>query len=591
MPLPHWRCDAVDVRAYNREVYTRLSKGRHRWTVPVTSAEIAAARKGEWSIQLTDTKVVPAEWFPSDLRGRTVLCLAAGGGQQGPILAAAGAAVTVLDVCPAQLEMDRLVADREALDLDMVVGDMADLSMFADESFDLVILPGANSYIPDIKPLWQEAYRVLRGGGTLLAGFDNPVVYIFDYEQAWRGTLVARYAIPYSDLTSVTEEERRRRRNADIALEFGHSLDDQIGSQIAAGFIITGFFEDYLQDEPSSNYLPNSVATRAVKLGRDAATHAALGAKATSNSPPVGWWYENGIPNTIVQGLRVRTLHSETSPFQRIEILEHEHLGRILALDGLIQVTEADEFVYHEMLVHVPLLGTDRAVRQGRPGSVLIIGGGDGGALREVLRHPWVTRVVMVELDEAVVRCARAFLDLGADFGDPRVTIVFGDGADYVRSAEAHTRPFDVAIVDSCDPDGPSEVLYSADFYRSLSACLGPNGVVCQQLGLPAVQRETFTDGARQLRTVFGHCDIYRAAIPSYIGGEMAFALATRDGRRCNRPAKRFVGRHYNPAVHAAAFALPTWWREALEKKGRVDSGGGHPAIEAEVTAGRDRPK
>jgi spermidine synthase len=572
----------VDPLAYNREVYTRLSKSRHRWCVPVSAAEIAAARKGEWSIQLTDTKMVPAEWFPGNLLGLKVLCLAAGGGQQGPILAAAGASVTVLDACTAQLDMDRLVADREALDLDTVVGDMADLSMFADESFDLIVLPGANSYIPDVKPLWQEAYRVLRAGGMLLAGFDNPVVYVFDYEEAWRGTLVARYAIPYSDLTSVTEAERQRRRNADIAVEFGHSLDDQIGSQIAAGFTITGFFEDYLQDEPSSKYLPNSMATRAIKPGQGAGTLA---------MPPAGWWYEKGIPETIVQGLRVRSLHSERSPYQHIEILEHEQLGRILALDGLIQVTEADEFIYHEMLVQVPLLGAWRAGRQKRPRTVLIIGGGDGGALREVLRHAWVTRVVMVELDEAVVRCARTFLQLGADFADPRVTTVFGDGADYVRSSEARAHAFDAAIIDSCDPEGPSEVLYSTEFYRALSACLRSDGVVCQQLGLPGLQPETLFAGTQRLRAAFGHCDVYRAAVPTYLGGEMAFALATRDGRRCDQPAKSFIGRHYNPAIHAAAFALPTWWHAALEKKAARTASAGLASSGARPPPGRRPPR
>src|SRR5262249_39665032 len=160
----------------------------------------AAARRGDWAIVLTPTRPVPRDWF-GDLAGRNVLCLASGGGQQGPILAAAGARVVVLDQSPAQLQRDRDVAAREGLSLAAVEGDMRDLSRFADGSFDLVFHPVSNCFVPDVRPVWREAFRVLRPGGALLAGFSNPTLYVFDDALANKGELVVRHAIPYSDLT------------------------------------------------------------------------------------------------------------------------------------------------------------------------------------------------------------------------------------------------------------------------------------------------------------------------------------------------------------------------------------------------------
>ena len=150
-----------------------------QWSSPVGAEVIAAARRGEWRLRLTETKFAPREWFP-DVRGLEVLCLASGGGQQAPTLAAAGARVTVLDNSPRQLAQDRFVAERDSLDLTAVEGDMADLSAFADESFGLVYHPVSNLFVPDVRPVWREAFRVLRRGGVLLAGFLNPVLYLFD---------------------------------------------------------------------------------------------------------------------------------------------------------------------------------------------------------------------------------------------------------------------------------------------------------------------------------------------------------------------------------------------------------------------------
>jgi SAM-dependent methyltransferase len=194
-----------------------------------------------------------------------VLCLASGGGQQGPILAAAGASVVVLDQSPAQLGRDREVARREGLDLEAVEGDMRDLSRFAGGRFDLIFHPCSNCFIPDVRPVWREAYRVLRPGGALLAGFVNPLLYVFDDAEAEQGRLVPRHTIPYSDTEQLSDEERRRFTDADEPLVFGHTLEDQIGGQLGAGFVLAALFEDRDPAHPLSRHIAAFVATRAVK--------------------------------------------------------------------------------------------------------------------------------------------------------------------------------------------------------------------------------------------------------------------------------------------------------------------------------------
>jgi len=256
----------MDVREHNRDAWDRRVTTGNAWTIPVTSEQVAEARAGRWSIILTPTKPVPTDWYPP-LEGADVLCLASGGGQQGPILAAAGGRVTVLDNSPKQLERDRAVAERDGLELRTVEGDMRDLSAFEDASFDLIVHPVSNCFIPDVRPVWQEAFRVLRPGGRLLSGFCNPLVYMFDPILEQEGALLVRYSIPYSDLEALTPEERKELYGDDDAIEFGHSLTDQIGGQIDAGFSIQGFYEDRTPDDTLSPYADGFVATLAVKAG------------------------------------------------------------------------------------------------------------------------------------------------------------------------------------------------------------------------------------------------------------------------------------------------------------------------------------
>jgi SAM-dependent methyltransferase len=256
----------VNILEYNRRAWDREVERKNPWTVPVGPEVVAAARRYEWEIVLTPTRRVPREWFP-DLRGLEVLCLASGGGQQGPVLAAAGAKVTVFDNSPRQLEQDRIVAEREGLEIATIQGDMADLSAFDDRRFGLVLNPASTCFVPDVRAVWREAARVLRPGGALLAGFANPVGYLFDFELAERGVLEVRHTIPYSDLVGRPEEEIRRQIEGEEPVEFGHTLEDLIGGQLAAGLVITGFFEDVAPDDAISARIPTFIATRAVKGG------------------------------------------------------------------------------------------------------------------------------------------------------------------------------------------------------------------------------------------------------------------------------------------------------------------------------------
>ncbi len=254
----------MDIEKYNREAWDREVEGGNPWTRPVGPEEVARARNGDWALQLTCTKKVPRDWF-GEVRSKEILCLASGGGQQGPILAAAGARVTVLDNSPKQLEQDREVAGREGLEIRLEQGVMEDLSRFAAGSFDLIFHPVSNVFAAEVPPVWRECFRVLRPGGSLLAGFANPVMYLFDEEELESGFPLMRYSIPYSDLADKPEEKLEPYLASGKPLEYGHSLEDQIGAQIEAGFTISGFFEDIDPESEIAKFTPSYLATRADK--------------------------------------------------------------------------------------------------------------------------------------------------------------------------------------------------------------------------------------------------------------------------------------------------------------------------------------
>ena len=257
----------VDIAQYNRWAWDQQVAKGNRWTRPVTEDVIAEARVGRFEIVLTPMRPIPREWL-DPIRGKRVLCLASGGGQQAPILAAAGGRVTTVDNSPRQLQQDQLVANREGLEIRTILGDMRDLSMIDDCTFDLVIHPCSNGFVDDVRQVWKEASRVLRPGGSLLSGFANPIVYMFDYEALEAGALKVKHKIPYSDVRELSAAQQQKIRDDGEPLMFGHSLEDQLGGQTDAGLMITGFYEDRVTTGPEARlceYIAIYAATRARK--------------------------------------------------------------------------------------------------------------------------------------------------------------------------------------------------------------------------------------------------------------------------------------------------------------------------------------
>jgi len=255
----------INVERFNADAWDHHVEIGIEWTIPVSSDQIEKARNGEWSVILTATRPVPMDWF-LPMKGADVLCLAGGGGQQGPIFAAAGANVIVYDNSPAQLKQDEMVAKRDGLKLKTMLGDMRDLSQFADESFDMVFHPVSNCYVSEVQPIWEESYRVLRPGGVLLAGFVQPLQYIFDFEKWEQGELVVTKKLPYSDVLDSSDEAIDAYVANQTPLEFSHYLEELIGGQMKAGFVLSGYYDDRDSSDILSEHIPVYSATRAIKM-------------------------------------------------------------------------------------------------------------------------------------------------------------------------------------------------------------------------------------------------------------------------------------------------------------------------------------
>lgn len=252
---------------HNRRAWNHGAMADSVWARPVDEASITRARAGNWEVLLTPKIPVPRTWFGS-LVGKDVLCLASGGGQQAPILAAAGARVVSFDLSDEQLRKDQLVAERHQLSIRCIRGDMTDLRCLADASFDLIFHPASNVFVADLEPVWRECHRVLRLGGGLLSGFMNPSVFLFDHDEAdATHQLAVKYSLPYSDQASLSPSKLQAKLDAQEPLEFSHSLTAQIGGQIEAGFVIAGLYEDHWLDDTwlFSNLSPICIATRAVR--------------------------------------------------------------------------------------------------------------------------------------------------------------------------------------------------------------------------------------------------------------------------------------------------------------------------------------
>ena len=248
----------------NRQAWDEVAQAGDQLYHGVSTEQIAAARQGEFRIIVTPTISVPLDWF-GELQQRDVLALACGGGQQAPLLAAAGANVTVFDLSPKQLERDREIATRESLDIKTVAGDMRDLSVFADQSFDLILNPTSVCFCPEVLPVWREAFRVLRPGGCLITGFHQPLYYLFDKFEMDDEVLKVVHKIPYSDF-DLSEEDRDALLGDVRPVEFSHTLDELVGGQLKTGFQITNFYTDRWGGEDRlSELIDLFMATRAVK--------------------------------------------------------------------------------------------------------------------------------------------------------------------------------------------------------------------------------------------------------------------------------------------------------------------------------------
>ena len=276
------------------------------------------------------------------------------------------------------------------------------------------------------------------------------------------------------------------------------------------------------------------------------------------------WLNETLYPDWGQRFRFVRQLARVKSAFQDIAVFETESHGRVLTLDGVIQITERDEFVYQEMLTHVPLLA------HGNAKNVLIIGAGDGGVLKHVLMHKGVERAVMAEIDGEVIRLSKEFLPgIGGDaWNDPRAEVIVGDGIDYVKRAP--DAAFDVIIVDSTDPIGVGEVLFTDEFYQNAARILSASGLIVNQCGVPFMQADELRETSARRAQFFPHVTAYVAAVPTYVGGYMTLGWAGKDAAltqispeviAARAEAAGIAGKseYWTPHVHVAAFWLPPY--------------------------------
>lgn len=263
------------------------------------------------------------------------------------------------------------------------------------------------------------------------------------------------------------------------------------------------------------------------------------------------WFTEKQTQALALSCLVKRTIHSERTPYQELSVIETEQYGRMLVLDGLVMLTEVDEFVYHEMMSHVPM-----AIHPA-PRDVLVIGGGDGGTVREVLKHQGVQRVTLAEIDARVVEAARQFLPtLSSALDDPRLVLAIGDGVEHVRF---HTGTYDVILVDSTEPIGPAAGLFATEFFRMAAAALRPGGLLVAQTESPFLNADLIRQTHLNMQAAFPFLRLYLASIPTYPSGLWSFTLAAgADAPYLDpRSLSGLVTRYYSREVHRAAFALP----------------------------------
>ncbi len=269
------------------------------------------------------------------------------------------------------------------------------------------------------------------------------------------------------------------------------------------------------------------------------------------------WFTEKQTPSLALSCLVKSTIYREKTKYQDLAILDTVEYGRMLTLDGIIMTTEKDEFFYHEMITHVAMH------THACPEQVLVVGGGDGGTVREVLKHPTVSRVVLAEIDEGVVNAARKYLPtLSQGLSDPRVEIRITDGILYVRE---HPGEFDVVIVDSTDPIGPGEVLFTREFYQDVAKALKDGGIMVAQTESPVNNKNLIQKIHRNLQGIFPLVRLYLGPVPTYPSGLWSYTICSKGPDPVAVPDEKFLAletKYYTPEVHRSAFALPLFVKE-----------------------------
>lgn len=276
------------------------------------------------------------------------------------------------------------------------------------------------------------------------------------------------------------------------------------------------------------------------------------------------WFTEMQTPDLALSCRTKQLLHYEKTPFQELAVYDTVQFGRMLVLDDVIQTTVADEFVYHEMITHIGLN------THPRPRRVLVIGGGDGGSVREILKHRSVEKVTLVEIDGRVIEAARRFLpETSCGFADPRVEIVVDDGIKHVRE---HQATYEVIVIDAPDPVGPAVGLFSSSFYRDVFGALTEDGLCLAQTESPFFNRELIARVFRDVAGIFPVTRLYLACVPTYPGGLWSFTIGSKeyDPIRVDVEKLPDLGtRYYSPAVHKSAFVLPPFVAELIKGERR----------------------
>lgn len=280
------------------------------------------------------------------------------------------------------------------------------------------------------------------------------------------------------------------------------------------------------------------------------------------------WYFESAsiAPNWKAGYKIKRKIFSKKTPFQKIDVCQTEEFGNILFLDGLTQIVERDEFIYHEMIVHIPLMS------HRKPEKILIIGGGDGGALREVLKHR-VKEVHLVEIDQAVIEASKKYLPAisGKSFEDRRVNLHIEDGLNFVKQYDNY---FDVIIVDSSDPIGPARKLFSSQSYKNVFKALEESGIAVFQSGLTIIQKKEVKNVYQKSKKIFPIAKIYYVSIPTYLSGDLSFVIGSKKTDPTKTSLKKLTDKYrklkletkyYNPKIHFAAFVLPNYMKNILK--------------------------